>query len=462
MKVKFKNIHDSSVIFKIEAISNAKITPTVDRTRLLEPEEIWTQMFYILPTKQKKVTVRIKISPEKEIKYKEQETDNTILEFETLTKNPSNAIRMLAGFSGINVGAIGVSALWKRALDILVHPQDIINFVIDNSVFFVKALFVEASILVTFLGGTYWFEKRKREKSKALKLSFSSDLSQQKVLNKTEQKIREMIRRYNTKIDVVLKVLLSLTTILMGAVYIYQTYQLFLSPTQNNLEMNLNGLFWATVGIIGVMVFGLKGTDIIRQYGGISDDEAKGYSKKDVVIEFKPMNPILEDETTIVLVKIRNPTSLPGIRIAFEGLDTVSPAMLELHIDSQEIAEVKISITPQEPGNRQLMVLAYPLFDSQQRYIPADIAEPFLEQIIRYDVTKKTFGLNKEQKETISRLGIIATAVFAVYMLVSQFLPLPEITNISSLQNQIFLGFQAPILYAYYFINNRIKAMEAL
>ena len=116
VRLKFKNVLTKASVFAIEAVSTCKVTPHMDKTRLLQPEEIWTQTFSFLPSKQDTVDVRMRITPKNIQAFKEKETTTTIIEFQANTKNPSSVMGILLGFSGANIGALSISTFWDQII----------------------------------------------------------------------------------------------------------------------------------------------------------------------------------------------------------------------------------------------------------------------------------------------------------------------------------------------------------
>ncbi len=456
IRVKFKSLMEVTSIFTIEAVANAKITPTFDRTDLLDPGSIWTQMFYVLPAKQKKVSVRIRILPFSEKEYKKIEEDDTIIEFESKTKNPNTTLKKVAGFGGINIGVVSLSMIGEKVSAFLSNPSRIYEIVKTNANLLATTIAIEIGIIASLLTWTFYTQKKKINKNK-LKLTFSTDTTDHQVLGRKKTRLRQVLEKYGERLIQVQQIVLVLTS--MGFV-VFLAFQAYLVTFEGSPSIQeRSSVFWAILAVTILWIATLKGNDILNELQNVTDKSRIPDGK--LITRFQPLTELVEEETAVIQVKCRNPSSLPGIRLVFEAHDTVTPSLVELHVDPHEEAEFKISITPQKSGDQQLLVLGYPLFDLSKNYIPPDVAEPFEEQVIYYTVMNKTLGISKAQRETANKLVILSGFVAIIYSLVGQILPLPDFTSLSNQQVQLLAGIQAPLLYIYYVVRNRVKAMEA-
>ena len=72
-------------------------------------------------------------------------------------------------------------------------------------------------------------------------------------------------------------------------------------------------------------------------------------------------------------------------------------------------ATFKAVVTPIDTGVRDILAIAYPLFDSKGNYIDEDEAEPIGNQRLTYPVVAAgQMGLSKEQGDKLKKLGIVS------------------------------------------------------
>lgn len=454
IRLKFKNTMQQARVFAIEAVASSKITPNHDKTALLHPGDAWTQLFYVLPSNQETVSVRLRVTPSTERAYKEAIREETIVEFQAKTKSPNSLMSSLLGFSGVNIGAFSLAAFWDAILNFIGNPQPFIDAVMANLNLILSTVVAELLLFVPLVTGIFIQEKRKLGKH-ALKLGFSSDLDDQTYQEIVKSKLQKIAVHYQEKLEPLSRIAIIAASITSIGFLGYQGFKIL--TVDNYQVQNPSLVLWTIVGIAVMWVFGMQGSDLLDELGITSNPEWK--INGDIVKEFRPMSQFQEGIVTEVVVKAANPTTQPGIRLKFEGFDTVSPPMVELHIDPKEQAQFKIAVTPNKSNKQNLLVIAYPLFDQNKRYIDPDEAEPFSKQIIQYTVGGQTsLGVSKSQMDKLKIIGGFGSILTFALVFVNQFIPIPSLANITSIQAGIIGGLQLPFVYAYFSITNKFKS----
>ncbi|MDH5403375.1 MAG: hypothetical protein OEY49_12845 [Candidatus Heimdallarchaeota archaeon] len=458
LKVVIKNTTGRATFFDIEAVSTVKLYPNKDKTKTLEPDETWTQMFYVLPNKSKDITIRLRYAPREANKtFKEEIKDDTVIKVQGKVVDPTSSKINMMQFSGVNFSVVGVTMVWEDFLAFASNPgKSFENFTGDWKILSLTLL-VEALILIPVLYIMYKLNLRKKFDDK-LELAFSEDIASYditEIKGKSMDWLIKQFNKYQRLLFPLLRFSIFIATLISIGYLGVEGYNLYQDPTYKvrNPEM----IMYAGLLTLAVWVFGLRGMDLLKELG-ISQLPPWVLEPGNVILEFKPLNQFQEDIPNDVLVKARNPTNNKGVRLVFQGYDIVSPPMVELHVEPNEMVNFKISVTPLEQQPRDVMVLAYPFFDENDQVIDFNEAEPFHKQEIKYDVMPQTsMGLTKDQKDKLIKGAGLGGLITTAFTLLGQIIPISDTTALIEQNAPFFAGMQAPFVYLYMFYQNKIK-----
>lgn len=458
LTVKFKNITGRRTRFYIEGVSTARIYPNKDKTKYLEPDEEWTQTFYILPSKSKEVDIRLRFAPrDKVITFKEEIVDDTVVEINAGLIDPSKSKVGLAQFSGINFSVMGFTFIWQDLVRLANDPSAFLNQLsADWTLLGITALF-ELVIFSLLLFLLYKLAKRRKTEDK-LRLAFSEDIADYDIDDSVKSKGRKILGvflRYQRYTLVLIKFLIGLAAITSVFYLGYEGYRAYQDP---NYQTQFPELVVLAGGITMVsFVVGIKGLTLL-QSAGIKKLPSWMLGKSNVIIGFNPLKNFQEDIPNEIIIRARNPTNKKGIRVVFQGYDTINPPMVDLHIEPNEEVDFKIAITPLEQEPRNILVLAYPFFDENENMIDFEEAEPFDKQEIQYDVMAQTsMGLTKDQKDKLLKVAGLGSVITLALSFVNQFITDVD-TVIENIESNLpfFAMLQAPFAYVYLYFQNNI------
>jgi hypothetical protein len=456
LKIIFRHTGQQPVKYEIEGVSSSKMYPTKDGSSVLQPNDEWTQTFFILPSDQEKVGIRIRIKPQEAKSFRYIVKEDTIVEITGSTIKESDSKIGLGAFGGINFSVLGISFIWDDFMSIIQNPTEIIEYIRSSIIAIGPIIAIEMAFFGPFIGFLYWQSRRIKPEAD-LKLAFSEDFEDQSMVDEVLDKIVNTILKFR-KFAFPIFIFL-LVTASFGAIGFlgYQGYQAF---TNGNFVGTYNlYIFWGTFSLLLFWIIGYKGLEIVN------DNFIKLppwiIHEGKTIIDFKPSGAFQEGKPTNVIVTARNNTKQDGIRIVFEGHDIVSPPLIELHIKPNEITKFKISVTPLKQEPRDILAITYPFFDQEGNYISLEEGEPVDYQELYYEVMPPTaLGLTETQQKKLFQVGGITTAFVTVLSFIStETNDLIDVdVAIQFLQNNgpLFAILQAPFIYGYFYFRNKL------
>ena len=451
--VEIMNPTKRKIAYSIEAVFSTKFTPHMDKTPALDPGKGWRQTFFVLPRKQDKVIGRIRFTESKPPKFKYSDPNETIIEIEGKTRNPSGFTAALVGLSGMNFGVLGLSVIWEQILEYVSNPNLLLRQIEETIGVIGDVIIAEIVLFMALISAQVVNLQRKKEEY-STKISFSNDLDDQIIEEIAQKGIRIFLAKYGDVATTIFRGLIGLSTI---AIIGFFGREAFNSATQPNYDITSNNEFALIgAGAIAIWVVGFRGLQIMNELTKKTTVGAR--TDENFILDFKPLGDIQFDKPVEVIVRVRNISEYPGIRIKFESESTIAPPIVESHIRSGEIAQFKIVMTVDQGDSREVLALAYPLFDAKERYLPFEETEPIAKQEIFFEATAQSaLGVSKQQEQRLKGIGVIVTGFTGVIAVFGEILQIGSAVDFIVDNAPTILGLQVPFLAAYYRISSFIK-----
>lgn len=179
----------------------------------------------------------------------------------------------------------------------------------------------------------------------------------------------------------------------------------------------------------------------------------------EVILDFKPVKPFQEGTANDVIITAQNPTKENGLRIVFQGQDTISPLMVELHAAPGEVINFKISVTPLHKETSDILAVVYPFVDENSNLLNFDESEPIARQDINFVTSAQTsLGITKSQQKSLLRVGGLGTVLGLLVTFINELFPdYPEIGDLIRENGPYLALIQAPFAYVYFYYQNKLK-----
>lgn len=454
--LKFTNTRDKVAAYSMEAVSTSKLYPHKDQSKKLQPGETWIQTFFALPSKQDSVNIRMRIIPEVKRKFKEVISEETIVEFEATTRSQTSLMNTLVGFSSINGVLLGGAMVWDKVLEFFADYQTFLEQLKNAS----KLMFATAAVEVLIFGGAIggmFYKQKKKLADAPLKLSFSNDIEDQTYQEIIESKFAKWVERYKTKLIPLSKYTVYVAAVVTLIVFSREAFLVLTDPSYT--PENPEYVLYSIVILLVSWIFGMRGMELLHELG-IMKKSPYTFKKGSVITKFQPLGQFQEGVPTSVVVIAKNPSKDNGIRIKLEGFDTISPNIVELHIAPNETSQFKIAVTPLRKEKQDILALVYPLFDKDGEYVDFNEAEPFERQEISYEVVGQTsLGVTKKQADTLKKFGGFGGMITGALLIVNQYVNIPDFEQLIRDNAPYLAAMQAPFVYAYFTVSNRLKQM---
>ncbi len=457
IEVTIMNPSQEKKAFQIEGVFTTKFYPHMDKTPVLKPGEGWKQTFFVMPGKQNKVSGRIRFTTLKSKEYKYSDPEETIVEIEGQTRSPTSLINSLLGLSGINFGVLGASVVWEQTLEYLSNPQQILSEIQRSFNELFGIIVAEVTLFIGLVGGMYFRSKRKSEQFQQ-KLSFAGDLDDQSLEELTERAFRRAMARYGPYLTSIFRAAILLATLGFLGYFGFQGFQI--ATGQEEQVAQDETVFTLGASMIGIWIVGFRGLDIINRLNlkTIVDPS----QKNNFIIDFRPNGEIRENQPVEIIMKAINTSENPGMRIKFEGTDSIAPPLIELHIDPGATAQFKVVLTPNQGIDHQILALAYPFFTKNKKYLDFDETEPFAKQIIHFKAVPQTsMGISKDQQDQLKKMGSLVVGATAILAVVNQIFPIGDIYEAITTNAPTIVGMQIPFFAAYYRISSYFNKPKA-
>lgn len=455
--VEIMNPTDRKIAYNIEAVFSTKFIPHMDKTPALDPGKGWRQTFFVLPRKQDKVIGRIRFTESKPPKFKYSDPEETIVEIEGKTRNPSGFTTAIVGLSGMNFGVLGLSVIWEQILTYVSNPSLLLRQ-IQETVEVVGDVIIAEIILFMALIGAQLFSLQRKSEEYSTKISFSNDLDDQVIEEITAKGLRVILAKYGDIATTIFRGLIGLSTIIIVGFFGREAINSATQPTYETASNNQFALIGAAA--VGIWIVGFRGLQIMTEMtkrssvGSMADDK--------FILDFKPLGDIQFDKPVEAIVKVRNISEYPGIRIKFESESSIAPPIVESHIRSGEVAQFKIVMTVDQGDSREILALAYPLFDAKERYLSFEETEPLAKQEVVFEATaQSSLGVSKQQEQRLKTIGIVVTGFTGVIAVFGEILQIGNTLDFIIDNAPTILGLQVPFLAAYYRISSYIKNWKA-
>lgn len=462
MKVKFRNKLNVPQAFNIESVSTARCYPHHDSTKVLKPGELWEQSFFILPAKQPSVDTRIRISPKQtSLADRPAEDDHTIIEVSGKSHDPSKNTISLIIFSVANFIMVGASIVWSNLMSMVGNLDAAFETLQSSWSMLVLTGGIEVALFVPLL---YLMRRSilKGVPSLNLRLAFGTDISTHRYIDRVEDQLTTFIDYFRTKVEVVVQVILVSATLVSVTVLGIEGWNIFTDPSYTGRYPS--EFFALGLIVLFTWIIGLKGRELLLEAGLIEGEKHK-IEGEGAVQEISPVGKFQQGLPNEVVITARNDLPFTGIRLALTGFDTISPPLLELQIPPGGTSSFKCVITPIDVGTRDLLAIAYPLFDKEGNYIDSNEAEPYSHQRISYEVMTATqLGITQEQQSKLKKLGVVVLALASLVYGSSFFLQgfFDDISTMDLIRDNApyLLALQAPFVYAYFYFQNKFKTMN--
>lgn len=429
--------------FVFESVGNCAIYPTIDVSPPIQPKASFTQTFYVMPRQEESVSIRILVHPEENETFKQQHSNRSIAEIRANTTKVRET-DSLTQFSSVNIIVFILSILWSNVITTLRNGYSSTS---EQWTLVTVIAVAEIVLFVPFLMLQYRTLKQRAALKEEFPQSFISDLTSHRIekitdVQPTQTSLTAQLVQLAAR---VINLVLILVLIYHSYLYVYQEESGFLTGEEN--------LF-----IIVILLFTLFSELFMHLYF-VNPIQHYDIGVHKVLIAMETKQQFKINEPNEVMLTLTNPTKHKGLRVQLQGKDMISPERLELHLEPNEVAKVKIYIVPTYIGLTELLVIASPLFDKKGKYLDYQEVEPLFYQRIDYETLNETvFGMTEEQFETVKKLGTFGTLIATGLVLISRYIGIDNI--ILAFRDAIPALFilQIPFVYVYFTLNNRFKS----
>lgn len=454
MKFKFKNKTGRETAFTIECVSTAQVYPNSDKSKVLQPDESWEQEFFILPGQVKSIDLRVRVTPFRERAFKAPIADDSITEISGKVLDPNKNSIGLTQFGGVNFSVVGISIVWQDIVDAVHDPGSIIKSFAGNTVMIGLTALVETLVVLPALGIYYKYQKSKKPKD-SIKLAFSQDLESHGYQEIGKKKFMETVIKYQKIVTQLIRFTTFIATVASIGYIGYEGYRVWENP--DYVVPNPEYIFYGAVLVIGLWVFSMYGLDLLSSIG-MKTLPPWALKPGEVILDFKPLGQFQEGIATEVIVMAQNPTDKPGLRIVFQGQDTVTPPMVEIHANPGEIVNFKIAVTPIAKNTSDTLAIAYPFFDNDGKLLDFEESEPVATQEINYVTYSQTkMGMTQDQQKRVFQVAGVGAAFGILVTFIQQLFPdYPQIAELIKQSGPYLAALQAPFIYGYFYVQNKL------
>ncbi|MCE7735323.1 MAG: hypothetical protein GPJ54_10630 [Candidatus Heimdallarchaeota archaeon] len=458
VEVKFKNKTGRETSFSIEGVSTAQLYPHLDSSKVLQPDESWVQSFYVLPSEGASLELRFRITPTTAKVFKAPIADDAIVNVSGLILDPTKNKFGILQFSGLNFSVLGLSIIWQDIINAFNNPSDILDGFRGNTEILGLTALIETIIVLPIVYLVY-----RRQKSKVtidqFNLAFSQDLESHGYEEKAKQRGLKLLLTYQRVFFRLFQILIGLATIMSIGYLGSEGFKVWddSSYTPSNPDWVLLG----TTIVIITWVFALRGMEILSN---LSKKRLPPWILKpgEVILDFKPMKQFQVGIANDVIITAQNPTDMQGLRIVFQGQDSVSPPMVEIHASPGEVVNFKISVTPLHKDTSDILAVVYPFFDDQGKLLNFDESEPIARQDINFVSAAQTkLGITQSQQSKLFKIGGVGTVVGVLVTFINRLFPeYPEIGELIRENGPYLAILQAPFAYLYFYYQNKLKGAQ--
>ncbi len=462
LKIRFRNVLSKESVFNIEGVSTARIHPSRSTTKLLQPTEVYEQTFFVHASVQESISLRFRIAEKIQHTWEENnQQKETIVDINGRSYNPKRSTLTMIIFSISNFLTVGVGILWDNILSIITKISDF-----DYSVFFHQSFSfigilaaMEAVIFIPFL---ILMRRRLISLSNKMerKVSLSTDVIKEKTAKSFRVRLAKIFEESKRSISLYLKVALIYLTFISVIILGVEGYKALFDGSYNTTYST--ELMYLAIGIFFAWFIGLRGIDLLKE-AGLLEKEKCIIDEDGAVIAINPVKDFVKAEPNELIIRTINISKNPGIRIQLTGLDTISPSTIELKVAQGKQGTFRASVTPVDLGKREILAIAYPLYDENGMYIPLDVAEPLSNQRIHYQVksSDELLGMNKQKRENLLKIGsflvLLVSTLFASNSIINAIFGEIDIENFIQRMAPYIIAIQVPFIYAYVHVKTRIQ-----
>jgi hypothetical protein len=460
LELKFKSKMEKATRYTIELVSNSTIYPHLDSTVILEPGKTWTQKIFVYPSTEDMITLRVCISPDHTIRSKQKFDEDLFIDIKgRVTISKSTSFSGLMDFVEINILIVLISIIWNIFLSYRDKGSLNLNTVVsDHLDLYLTTGVIELILFIPFMIIMFQIQKPRVTEEMLMKLSHGKNTESHIYLDESNTETSYLKSRYyqSTLINLTEFFLAIFALIVFGYLF-YEGRNWYLDDPFKFTEtiIFISGIVGITLAYIA---YGW-----IRNKKLAVEKSIEAYHEDEIIYKFNPLAPFREFTSSEVVVDVVNTTKLNGIRLVFHGSGIISPPMIELHLEPKENAKFKLTLTPGEQGNKELMVLMYPLFTKEGVYIPFDEAEPFNEQKISYQVHPQTlFGLTQSQSQIVQQLIVAGSFIGAAFAYANRFVKFEHGELLTQFRDLLpgLLAMQIPFFYSYFYLRNKIPFLK--
>jgi hypothetical protein len=454
LHIRFKHTWKASRAYEIEVVSTSRMYPHIDSSPVLKQGETWTHVVYILPLKQDLVNIKVRIIPSHTKKFKQEVKNDTILSIASPTYVKRDVLFVSVFFIiELLVFLFVFSILWSHFIYFIseiLETQAIIPASTINIPWLTLLIIglIELIVFIPFLFIMYILQKRNLPFEAPEELAFSRDIRTHLYDTK------EFALQLNINVLKSLFFLGIALTSLSFSIYLTTLYREIDQIVPSGFEV-IESVAPLLFGFLLIIVWVITLRLVSNVYEYLNPWGAR-VSETNFVETVKSTSQMQISKPNTIMVRVKNVLTTPGIRIVFKGSDSISPQMVELHLEPGEVGIFKLGITPMQKGIHDILVVLYPLFDHSGEYINLDLTQPVTYQNIEYKVLGETIiGITKTQAKTLKHLLGWGSLIASTLSIANQYFDIQELLIQWRETIPWLVTLQVPFVYLYYLFSNR-------
>ncbi len=442
LTVKIKNNLGKNHKFVFETVGNCNIYPSMDNSPIINPNHEFTQTFYVMPRNEKMIKLRCLIHTDDKIKFKQQYSKKSIININA-TATSTRDTDSLTQFSSVNIIVFIISILWNNVYSLINKGFSNISQIGNFTIIFI---IIELILFIPFIIMLYLRLKKLSTNLLDFPVSFITDNSSYKISDYEPNNVVE-----NNKVLIIIQLFIRVSIFILISILLYHSY-LTVYLQQNGVINNYVNIF---IALIIVLTF----ISELVMYLFIKDEVKENDLKpNEVLLSITTRKSFKINESNEALLVLTNPTDMKGIRVQLQGRDTISPNRVELHINKNEIAMVKVNIIPTYIGLTELLLIVSPLYDKNGNYLDKNEVEPIFTQRVDYVTLSETiFGMTEEQFDTLKKIAAFGTILAGGLLTISNYIGIEDVILTFRDSIPILSIIQIPFIYAYFNFSNRFK-----
>lgn len=446
IKIAFVNTLSETKQFMVELVSYSDSDNQIKHTDSIDPKKTGEVSFFVFVHRnQKNVHLQFLVTPVEKNVFKKNDTRRARAKVKGNSLASSGDT--LTQFSVTNVIVVAGSILWSNVLGIFKDGDTILQ---ENGILLLIIILVELLLFIPFI----FFEYKKAKEEKKLyeyEMSFSSDLETHEYVKFEEKRKRKQFGSHTIRF---ISIFLSVIATLLFFLLFYDTYMdLIEGRTTFFRDYAIQSIY--VILFLAILRFWiLDQMTINTQEGNLDEDEGN------FIMQFNPFSQFKINQKCLVELELKSPFK-NGTRLQFQSVDSISPKYVDIHATNKETAKLRISITPEQTGSRELLILASPLFDKNNKYI--ENSQTILFQKINFiSLGETALGLTEDQYERIKQIAQYGVIASASIISVADILNLGVKNILSTLRDLLpyLIILQLPFIYTFYFLRNKFTKIS--